>query len=92
MKIRRAQEVLRTPQLRQQVESLHKTVATGFKRYRKARTLSGRRQASALIQDSMLNLEVLLGCDSGAHLYLMIRQGKLNVDDVLRWALFESRR
>ena len=91
MKLQRAQEVLRTPQLRKQVEALHKTVATGFNRYRKARTVNGRRQASALIQDSMLNLEVLLGCDSGAHLYLMIRQGKLDVDDVLRWALFEDR-
>jgi len=91
MTLRRVQEVLRKPQLRRQVESLHKSVVTGFRRYRRARTVRGRRQASGLIRDSMLNLEVLLGCDSGAHLYLMIRQGKLDADDVLRWALFEGR-
>lgn len=63
--------------------ALERSLLRGFSRWQRAKTPRGRQHASLLIEDSLANLEVMLGQDQ--QLRRLIRYGRLDINTVEQW-------
>lgn len=65
------------------VRMLERALKQGFNRWARAKSRRGREQASATVEDALLNLDMMLGRTQ--HFRAMLRRGDLDINLVERW-------